>query len=162
MDSGAYSVAIQDPSMLANPRPGIPSIGINGMKIQQGHLYFVNLVEGTLCKIPINPSTGAATGPVNMITTSIFGADDFALDASGTPYIAENPFNELLLVKPNGATQVLAGDPQSAALIGATSAAFGRTANDAKTIYVTTCGGLAAPINQTYTEGAKVVAVQLK
>ena len=35
------------------------------------------------------------------------------------------------------------------------------TVNDANTIYVTTSGALFAPINGTYTEGAKVVAVKL-
>jgi hypothetical protein len=66
-----------------------------------------------------------------------------------------------VLVKPNGETEVLAGDPQSSVLPGPTSAAFGRTVNDANTIYVTTSGALFAPINGTYTEGAKVVAVKL-
>jgi sugar lactone lactonase YvrE len=157
MANGDYSVAVQDPAMLANAPPGVPAIGINGMKIQNGHLFFANLVQGTLCKIPIDPRTGAATGPVEVITSNIAGADDFALDSSSTAYVAVFPAKELVAVKPNGEVVVLAGD-----IVGPTSAAFGRTAGDCKTIYVSTSGAIFGPSGVTPVEGGRVMAVKLR
>jgi hypothetical protein len=76
-------------------------------------------------------------------------------------YVAVNFSNELVLVKADGETEVIAGDLHSNVLPGPTSAAFGRTANDANIIYLTTSGGLFRPINGAYVEGAKIVAFQL-
>jgi hypothetical protein len=42
---------------------------------------------------------------------------------------------------------------------GCTAAAFGRSKKDGKTLYVTTSGGQAVPVNGTVTEGGKVVAI---
>lgn len=159
MTNGDHSVAIQDPAMLANASP---AIGVNGLKIRHGHLYFTNTLQGTLSRIPINSWTGVATGPVNVITSSVFGADDFTLDSSGTPYVAINLSNVLVVVRPNGDTVVIAGNLNSSILPGPTSASFGRTAKDCSTIYVATSGGLFSPINGTFVEGSKVVAVQLE
>ena len=141
--------------MRANPPPGFPVIGINGMKIQKGHLFFTNLFQGTLCKIPIDPRTGGSTGPVKVITTNVFGADDFALDSSGTPYVAVFPSNKLVAVKPTGEVVDIAGD-----IVGPTSAAFGRNEDDRKTIYVTTSGFSFGPSGVTPVEGGRVVAVK--
>ena len=155
MANGDYSVAIQDPAMLSNGPPG--TIGINGMKIQEGHLFFTNLFQGTLCKIPIDSRTGVATGPVSVITSNVFGADDFALDSSGTPYVAVFPSNKLVAVKRTGEVIDIAGD-----IVGPTSAAFGRNEDDRKTIYVTTSGFSFGPSGVTPVEGGRVAAVKLR
>ena len=157
MENGDHSVAIQDPAMRANPPPGFPVIGINGMKIQKGHLFFTNLFQGTLCKIPIDTRTGGSTGPVKVITTNVFGADDFALDSSGTPYVASFISKQLVAVKPTGELAIIADDLKSP-----TSAAFGRTAHDGKTIYVTTSGAIFNVTRAVPVEGGRVVAVKLK
>ena len=159
MGNGDRSVAIHDPAMLP---PGPPNIGVNGLKIQKGHLFFTNMLRGTLCKIPINNLTGVPTGPVDVITSNIFGADDLTLDASGTAYVTINLSNRLAVVRPDGGVEIIAGAPGSTDLPGPTSAAFGRTAGDDKTIYVVTSGARLSPINGTYVEGGKVVAVKLK
>jgi hypothetical protein len=82
----------------------------------------------------------AATFPIN------FGAqaDDFALDQKGNAWIT-SPSDTLFRVTLEGDVTVIAGAANSTALLGCTSAAFGRTGRDRTTLYVTSDGGLAAP-----------------
>ena len=55
----------------------------------------------------------------------------------------------------------MAGSQGSLALAGATSGVFGATAADRRTLYVTTSGALAGPVNGSVTEPAKIVAVDM-
>src|SRR5947207_819203 len=87
MNNGDHSVVFQHTSLLAN---GPPGIGVNGLKVQQGHLYFTNTLQDTLSKVRIDPSTGVPTGPVRVMTRSVFSTNDFAFDMSGSAYVAAN------------------------------------------------------------------------
>lgn len=54
---------------------------------------------------------------------------------------------------------VVAGAQQESVVAGAIAGTFGRTSADRHILYVVTDGGLASPINGTFVEPAKVVAV---
>lgn len=157
MGNGDNSIVIQDPAMLANVPPSVPPLGINGIKVRSDHLWFTNTLQNTVCKIPIDPLTGSVTGPVKVITNNLLGPDDFTLDTAGRPYVASFSTNQLEAVKPNGDLVVIA-----TGLVGPTSAAFGRTADDSTTIYVTTSGTMVVGFHVVLVEGARVVAVKLE
>jgi hypothetical protein len=154
--TGRYDVALEDSTM--KPLEGAPLIlGINGIQVFNSYLYYVNSLKGLFCRVPINKSTGEASGPYEIVATGISG-DDFTMSADGVAFIAENGQNSLKRVGVNGSQSLVAGGLNSTLIAGATGAAFGRTWLDQDVIYVTTAGGQAGPVNGTYAEGGKVVA----
>jgi len=62
-------------------------------------------------------------------------------------------------VKKNGRQLVLAGDLNSTQIAEPTGVRFGRTGADRGVLYVSTAGGLAAPVDGTERVGGQVVAV---
>jgi hypothetical protein len=81
---------------------------------------------------------------------------------NGVAFITENGQNSLVRVDADGSRSVVAGGLHSTLIAGATSAAFGRTWMDQNILYVTAAGGQAAPVNGTYIEGGKIVAVYVE
>lgn len=77
-------------------------------------------------------------------------------------YLAGSQGNVAIEVKPNGDRKVIAGNLNSTEVAGATSAAFGRTRIDHNILYVVTGGTETAPVNGTYVEPGKVVALDLR
>lgn len=153
--TGTYSKTIDDPTMKASST--VP--GIDGIKIRGGYLYFANPGQAIFCRVPINSADGTATGAVEVIAKNLLG-DDFSFDANGDAYIGQNFENTIAKVTPDGVVSNFAGNLNSSLVAGATSTAFGRTANDQTVLYVTTVGGINGPVNGTFIEGGKVVAFQ--
>jgi hypothetical protein len=152
VESGSYSKTIDDPTM--KPTDAFP-IGINGLKIRGGYLYYTTTAQELFSRIPIDSMDGSAAGPAEGIAKNIFG-DDFALDKSGNAYIGENPKDVVAKVTPEGGVTVVAGSLYSNLVAGATSTGFGRTCFDHTVLYVTTSGGIESPVP---VEGGKVVAI---
>jgi len=89
---------------------------------------------------------------------------DVAVDQRGAVYITAHTANEILRSPPGPSsndTEFVAGCPGCLDMSGITACAFGRTPLAARTLYVVTEGGQFAPINGTFVEPAKVVAVDL-
>jgi hypothetical protein len=152
--TGNYSKTIDDPTM--KPNSSYP-IGINGIKVRDGYLYYTSEAQELFCRIPINTTSGTATGPAEIIATNIFG-DDFSLDQAGNAYVGENIRNVVAEITPGGNVSVVAGSLNSTLVAGATSTAFGRTSGNGSVLYVTTSGGLGSPVRA---EGGKVVAIYI-
>ena len=150
--TGRYSKTIDDPTM--KPTDSFP-IGINGVKVRGGYLYYATTAQELFSRIPINSFDGTAGGPAEIIANNIFG-DDFSLDLSGNAYIGENPKDVVAKITPEGVATVVAGSLNSILVAGATSTAFGRTGVDRSVLYVTTSGGIGSPVP---VEGGKVVAI---
>jgi len=155
--SGDSKIVVDDPLM--KPVAGAPAaIGVNGIKIRKGTLFFTNTFGMTFNSVPIQKD-GTAIGAAKTIVKNGVG-DDFTFDKTGNAFVAQNPLNTLQKITPGGKqVTVVAGNLNSTQLAGPTAAQFGRTKRDGKTLYVTTNGGLAGPINGTIIEGGKVVAV---
>jgi sugar lactone lactonase YvrE len=153
--SGAYHVAIADPTML--PVPNLPPIGINGIKILGSTLFYTSSTQQVYCRVPIKPD-GSAAGPVQVIAGGFF-QDGFTIKGDGTAFIATHPQNTILKVSLDGQTSVFAGDLNSTAVAGSTDVQFG-THRGREVLYVTTNGAQSAPVNGTFTEPGKVVMVQ--
>ena len=148
---------IDDPLMKAT---SVPSLGINGVKVRSGYLYFTNSNQALLARVPIN-TDGTAASEASVVTANAM-ADDFQFDARGDVFIAQNPVNELAFVEAEGGPEtVLVGDPDSLILAGPTAVQFGRTALDFESLYITSTGGLAAYISRNFTVGGRVSRVDV-
>jgi len=143
--TGNVTAAIKDASM--DPTPS-EAAGINGLKYQNGFLYYTNTGTNTYYRVPIYPNATASGSPE--VIAQVVKGDDLILDDSGTAYICQQ-VNSLSRVTLNGTQQVIAGTPNSnsSSLLGPTAVAFGRGASDRNTLYITTNGGQSAATGQT-------------
>ncbi|MCJ1396921.1 hypothetical protein MMC11_000113 [Xylographa trunciseda] len=159
--SGAYTVAIDDPKM-NKVRPNATE-SVNGIRIFGGYLYFTNSDALFFARIPIH-ANGTASGPSEIVAYAVGKGlmfDDFAIDDDGTAYVATGNGNVVTQITPDGRAAIIAGNLNSTELASPTSVQFGRTERDRRTIYVTTAGGLEAPINGTVIVGAQLASVDL-
>jgi hypothetical protein len=91
--SGQYDVGIQTPEMATVPGAG--KIGINGLCIFQGSLYFVTSFLATIYRVKVT-SAGSISPHAVVETVAVLDADfldDFAFAADGTIYLATNRDN---------------------------------------------------------------------
>jgi hypothetical protein len=133
------------------------NLGVNGIHYrpgEDGYVYFTNSFRPpVLSRIPINPTTGAQTGPEEVVVESVAeyigGPDDFTFDSTdAAAYIADGVLDGLLKVDvDSGETEVLIGGTDRSKVVGETARHFGRTAKDIGmcTTYTTTNCGLAVP-----------------
>ncbi|KAK3313352.1 hypothetical protein B0H66DRAFT_349683 [Apodospora peruviana] len=127
VNTGAYSVAITDPTMA--PSGGIP-FGIDGIKYRDGVVWYTNIFKNSFHKVAVDPATAKPTGAVTTLWTNLMG-DDLCFGPNGKIYVATNSKNSLVEVDP------AVGKPTSVGSVtGSTSCAFGRTATDSNVAYV--------------------------
>ncbi|KAJ8111257.1 hypothetical protein OPT61_g6105 [Boeremia exigua] len=155
-----YELGLQDDTMAPEDLGGM-LIGINGVRVWKNYVYYNNTPRQLICRVRIDRATGNAVGPYEIIAQGVRG-DDFAVGQDGTVYVAELTRNIVTHVRLNGEQTVIAGNLNSTAVAGATSAAFGRTKSSRNVLYVTTDGASTAPVNGSIVTGGKVVAVVLR
>jgi hemoglobin len=129
--------------------------GINGIKVFRDHVYLTSTERALVLRVQVNPDGTA--GRMDVLAER-FLADDLALDVDGNLYLTTHVNNTLERLSPAGERSVLAGPEDG--LHGATAVAFGRTARDLHTVYVTTTGGIVAPVDGRVRE-AKLVSVDV-
>lgn len=152
VETGTYSKTIDDPTM--KPTPSL-ELGINGLKIRGGFLYYTTSAQISFNRIPINDADGTPTGPAEAVARFILG-DDFSFDPAGNAYISMDPLNTVAEVTAGGVVEIVAGSLDSTQVAGSTATAFGRTQKDSSVLYVTTNGGYLGPVVR---QGGKVVAI---
>lgn len=181
------------------PVPGWPFLmGINGIKIYNGYVYWSNSFAATMYRMAIDDDGFAISAPSSsyyslpdttttddvatpkftgtieeggnnnstnvtvetVVSMPITFMDDFVIAHDGALWITTNPNNTVIAYNQDtGKTAVVAGDQHQAAMAGANAAVFGRTASDKHILYVVTAGGLTSPVNGTFIEPAKIVAI---
>lgn len=160
--TGVSHVVISDPLMASVGG----KLGVNGIKVFNGcTLFFTNSAQNIFAKIAIDPVDGTPVGPpATVVTTAAPGTsfDDFVLDFFGHAFVATAAGNTVVEVKRNGRQVVLAGDLNSTEIAEPTSVQFGRTDHDRGVLYVTTAGGLGAPVDGTGRVGGQIVAVDTR
>ena len=119
--------------------------GVNGIKLLKGSLYLSNTDAKTFLKAALTTS-GDATGSVDQVYDRI-NVDDFAFDAEGSVYLTTHVFQSVVKIRSDGTRSKIAGGPEDKLVAGTTAAAFGRTASDQTTLYVTTTGGMSNPVD---------------
>ena len=160
VDVGARSAAkVLQHEEMTSPAGAPMQIGINGVKVRDGHVYFSNSMRQSVYRVAVNAGLDAA-GPVETLASG-FMVDDFALDADGTVYGATHPMNTIVKIVPGSPGEVIAGNVESLELAAGTACAFGRGKDDGKTLYVVTAGALVAPVKGELREPAKVAALDL-
>lgn len=161
--TGRFNKALDFPEMKVAPNASL-AIGINGIRIAKDTLYWTNSFERIIYRIKIDDNGSAARGAAVEKVVHIEEAaflDDFAIGDDGTIWAAENVGNRLWAVRRNGSYAVVEGGVGQITVAGDTAAAFGRGTKDKDTLYVVTSGAQAGPVNGTYTEGGKVVAIDI-
>ena len=96
-----YSVAIQDKKLLSVSF-GIP-LGVDSIHILNGILYYTNLGEGILDRVPITVN-GSTRGPAQLFA-NMTDSDDFTLAEGGIACVAGA--NILYRVNQNGSKNIL-------------------------------------------------------
>ncbi|PGH18182.1 hypothetical protein AJ80_04569 [Polytolypa hystricis UAMH7299] len=157
-NAGNAVIAQQLPEQ-ASP-PGGFAIGVNGVRVRDGYLYWTNTNGRAFYRVQIDAETGTASegAAVEKIAEFDVIVDDFAFDEAGNAYIATANANTVLRVAPDGSVSTLIGSISELTVAGATAAKFGRRPEDQDILYVVTNGGQTGPVNGV-TEGGKVVAV---
>lgn len=90
--TGDSFIAINDTSMApqADLSGGL-ALGVNGISVVNGYLYYDNSNTMNFYRIPINTSSGSAIGPTELLVDQVFSnifADDFTLDFAGNAWFA--------------------------------------------------------------------------
>ncbi|CZR67027.1 uncharacterized protein PAC_16926 [Phialocephala subalpina] len=155
VNTGNYSVVIDDPKMKYLPG-SLTNLGINGIKIRDGYLYWTNTGSPDFSRIQIN-SLGEPLGNSTVVAT-VHNADDFVFAEDGVAWVAQNQIESLSVVE-NGTTTLVAGNPNSTVLAGVTAGEFGRVGGTEKILYFTTNGGLAVPVNGSVIVGGKIAYI---
>jgi hypothetical protein len=160
-----YDVAMQLPEMAIAPNAVLP-LGINGIRVHDRHLYWANSFAGTVYRIAIEDSGYARTGAEveTVVSMPVTFIDDMTTGPgeSHTVWASTNPNNTIVAIPKDGSPVVVAGSMKELTVAGSTAGQFGRTRQDAETLYVTTCGGKASPVNGTETKGGSIVAIDAR
>ncbi|KAI1172231.1 hypothetical protein F4777DRAFT_562716 [Nemania sp. FL0916] len=155
--TGQCSVIINGPETV--PLEG-SSTGVNGVRYHAGYLYWSHsgLAEIFRVRVGLDGCLPADAKIESVGRVDAVFIDDFAVDKAGTAWIAAGLNNTIIALREDGESEVVAGSQDELTLAGPTSAAFGRTGHDKKTLYVVTNGG-AQSLAPEMVEPAKIVAV---
>jgi hypothetical protein len=75
------------------PIAGYPTMGVNGVKLFDGHLYYASVTRGQLGRVPLN-ETASATGTAELIINEVAIYNlDISLD--GSVYLAVSTGNQI-------------------------------------------------------------------
>ncbi|PFH62952.1 hypothetical protein XA68_10968 [Ophiocordyceps unilateralis] len=153
LETGKTEIAVKVNEMNMHPGTRL-KIGVNGIKVIDGYLWWSNSYVGELYRIRIdklgNPVYDAR--PELMYRHERRFIDDFSFDERGL-WGATNQNNTVLFAAYDGGVSDVAGEQNSPELAADTSCAFGRTPRDHRILYVATGNNPKKGI------GAKVVAV---
>lgn len=100
-----FDLWLDDPSLKPTSNADlIAASGVNGLKIFQDNLYASNTAQRNVLRIPLG-------GPKMKTPESVisgYPVDDFAIDSSGSFYLAVHPDNTVVRVDPSGERTTLA------------------------------------------------------
>ena len=166
VDTGASAATINNNNTtqtLPAVTYGFGSVSTDGLRVRDAELYFSNVGQGTLVRAPLNPDDGTPAGEAQTVAQSLSSRDqwdDFAIDCDGNVFMTTGGSNTIQRVTPGGNVAIVAGDLNSTAIAEPSSARFGRRSGDSNVLYVTTAGGMVAPVNGNTVVGAQVLAIR--
>ncbi|KAH8892230.1 hypothetical protein GQ53DRAFT_746174 [Thozetella sp. PMI_491] len=153
---GITETVLQDSRLNYTSSSPLP-MGVNGIKVYDGHIYFTNSGLQTFGRIPMS-ADGRTFGDLEIIAKiqaagSLVTFDDFVIDSHGTTYVGTQ-WTGLTKISPSGEQVLVVGGDNSTTLLGPTAAALSR---DEKRLYITTAGlAFGAPV-----AGGQIVVVEL-
>ncbi|MBV8277693.1 MAG: DJ-1/PfpI family protein [Verrucomicrobia bacterium] len=144
VDAKSHRVWLEHPALATNADPfhPVPQYfpGVNGIKLHGGYVYASSTQQQKLVRIPLKKDFSAGALEVWMTNINL---DDFAFDEKGYLFGTTHVYNSVVRIDPERRITIVAGLDQGMA--GSTAIAFGRTAKDSKSLYVTTNGGMSLP-----------------
>lgn len=141
--TGNYSVIADDPNMKYLP-DAASKLGINGVKVRDGYLYWSNTGNPVFSRIPISNS-GYPIGPTEVVA-DIPRVDDFTFKSDGTAWMSQNQLQTQAVVMGTG-YEVVCGSNTSTLTAGVTAGAFGRTNETSQILYLTSKGRKCSFVN---------------
>lgn len=138
-----------DDSLARAPPNAVPPIGVNGIKVHQGAVYWSNSLRNIIARIDVNDDE-TAKGPAVVVASGFNGIDDFAIGPNGAIFAAEAIGSDLAYIPATG------GRPKVIVNITShpTAVAFGRRPEDFQSVYLSSTGGsLADFASRTPTRG---------
>lgn len=124
-----------DPLAKAGPN-AVPPIGVNGIKVRHGAVYWSNSLRNIIARINVD-SDGTAKGPAVVVATGSRGIDDFAIGPNGAFFAAEPIASDLAYAPAVGGELQLITN----ITLSPTAVAFGRRSDDAQSVYLSSTGG---------------------
>lgn len=165
VNTGAYTIVIQDSLTAAVPQPMFGISGISGLRVHDRHLFFTNTGQNIFAKMLIH-ADGTPAGTASVIahteaSTDYF--DGFTFGAHGDVYIGTGSGNAVVRFPQAGGPVVrVAGRRNSTLIAEPTNCAFGRGPKDQGVLYVVSAGGVAAPVQGQYVTGGKILAIEVE
>ncbi|KAF2727367.1 hypothetical protein EJ04DRAFT_595201, partial [Polyplosphaeria fusca] len=160
VQTGKAAVVLDDPTM--KPVAGAPvSIGINGVKVVGDFLYYTNTFQNSINRALVHRGNTTSFGPIETIASNVTMPDDLDVADDGTVIVPQAWANTVSRVQLDGQVTRIAGNLNSSLVAGGTSATLGRTWKDRNVAYVSTTGGIGSPVNGSFVEGGKVVAIKI-
>ncbi|ROW04591.1 hypothetical protein VMCG_05076 [Cytospora schulzeri] len=164
IETGDCALTINNTYTAPAPVYGFGTAATDGIKIVDDMLYFTNLGQGNLYRVPLNIADGTPAGDFETVATipsSLDQWDDFTFDSEGNVFVVTGGANAIEKIDVStGKVTHVAGDLNSTTIAEPTAAKFGRRSNDTNVLYVTTAGGLFAPVNGDITVGGQVLAIK--
>ncbi|KAK4505465.1 hypothetical protein PRZ48_003428 [Zasmidium cellare] len=141
--NGEVGVALNDSTTKGSAPIGQNFTGINGLKVQDGIMYWTSTGASKMFKVPIDDVGRVRDGETPALVTDNLTCDDLVIDCKGNAYVA-GPKDVLTRVYPNGEREIVAGtfNSTTSSLVGPSAARFGRLESDRWSLYVTTNGGI--------------------
>lgn len=147
VEKGTYKLGIVMAEMKPTSGPGF-SIGVNGIKVKDGYLYFDNTAQETLSRIAIDPGSGTVSGAAEVLASGI-EPDDFVFGKGDLIWIAQNSLNTISVLLKNGTVVNVAGSSNSLAVPGPSACEFGWEDK----LYCSATGGLVSQVNGMFVGG---------
>ena len=144
IDAKSHRVWLEHPALATNADPfhPVPQYfpGVNGIKLHGGYVYASSTQQQKLVRVPLNNDFSAGRLEVWMTNINL---EDFAFVEKGNLFGATHVYNSVVRIDPERRITIVAELDQGTA--GSTAVAFGRSAKDKKSLYVTTNGGMSLP-----------------
>ncbi|KAE8133819.1 hypothetical protein BDV38DRAFT_295878 [Aspergillus pseudotamarii] len=110
-DTGIAEIAFKDPLLTAPSNASTP-IGVNGLKMAGGYMYFTNTAREIFARVPID-GFGRKTGEIEVIAAlnnaELYNWDDFVvLEDLNVAYLAQ-PDNAVAQVSLDGVQNIIVG-----------------------------------------------------
>lgn len=138
--TGDHHVVLTNRSELNTTYANAPDVGINGIKIRDHELFWVNSDDDHIYRIDIDDSGAPAAG-AKPETVAVFDTiwDDFAFDPFNKNLLWATGFNAVFAATLDGKVVPVngVGTSDNLTLPGPTACQFGRTEHDKATLYVT-------------------------
>jgi hypothetical protein len=158
--SGKSAAKITALEEMSSPEGAPFQIGMNGIKVHDGALYWTNTTRGRVYRAALGADASLSGKPEEVF--GVMAPDDLCIAPDGTIY-ATSHMGHTVVAAAKGAKEasLLAGNAETLEIGGPTACALGRGKDEGKVLYVVTSGALAAPVKGELKEPAKVVAVEL-